>query len=40
VPGGLHFGAALLDEPDHPLPQIQRISFQAHTLSAYVPMSI
>jgi hypothetical protein len=41
VPGGLHFGAAFLNELHHPLPQIQGISFHARkptTLCANVNM--
>ena len=29
APGGLGFGTAILDEFDHPFPQLQRISFHA-----------
>jgi hypothetical protein len=36
-PGGLDFGAAALNEFDHPFPQIQRISFHARKLISLCP---
>ena len=36
-PGGLGFGAAALDEFDHPFPQIQRIGFHARKLISLCP---
>ena len=38
APGRLGFGAASADKLHHPLPQIQRVGFHAHTLSTYLPM--
>ena len=40
APGRLGFGAARLDEFYHPFPQIQCVGFHAHTLPAYLPMSM
>jgi len=39
-PGRLDFGTTRSEEFDHPLPQVQRISFHAASKPDYVPMSM